>query len=272
MSTLQIGSLSWKFIGDRGFIEKLASVMKLKNSHASSRIVLFRGDFQDIINRHPFRWGWQTHGNYATHNIVKDILYNIGEKKDEDADFQLMKQSFFFPIFREIIQAGGLIIHSTLLEKNRLGIILAGQNSSGKSKCARKAVKPWKALSDDITIFLNGRAYPFPTWSYFLHKKNQRIQDSWNVQRGIPVKVIFFLEKTNIDSVVNIEKDQALSNVMAFSTELIQQNFNTLSKEEIRQLRTQIFHNSMNLIKRYPTFILQHSLNGNFIEKIEEVI
>ena len=183
-----------------------------------------------------------------------------------------MKQSFFFPIFREIIQAGGLIIHSTLLEKNRSGVILAGQNSSGKSKCARKAVKPWKALSDDVTIFLNGKAYPFPTWSYFLHKKDQALKTQWNTARGIPVKAMFFLEKTDIDSVVNIEKDEALYRLMNSSTELIRQNFNTLSKDEARALRTQIFHNAFNIIKTYDTFILKHSLHGETLKKIEEVI
>lgn len=272
MSTLKINNLSWKFIGDRNFIQKLTDIMKLKDDKASFRIVLFRGKIEDFINKYPIRHGWEIHGKYATHKILKDILFDIGEKKDEETDFQLIKQSFFFPVFREIIQAGGLIIHSTLLEKDGSGVILAGQNSSGKSKCAKKAVKPWKALADDITIFLNGKAYPFPTWSYFLHKKDQRIQDNWNVARGIPIKAIFFLDKTNIDKVIHIEKDDALYRVMNFSTELIRQNFHTLSKDEVRLLRTQIFHNSMNIIKHYPTFILQHSLHGETLKKIEEVI
>jgi len=272
MSTLRIGNLSWKFIGDKDFIKKLTTVMRLKDGLSSFRIVLSRGKVENLINKHPVSQGWEIHGKYATHKIIKDILYCIGEKQNDEQDFQLMKQSFFFPIFKEIIQAGGLIIHSTLLEKNKSGVILAGQNSSGKSKCARKAVKPWKSLSDDVTIFLNGKAYPFPTWSYFLHKKDQRIQDSWNVQKGIPIKAIFFLEKTNIDSVLHIEKNQAYSRLMEFSIELIRCNFQYLQKEELRKLRTQIFNNCMNTIKIYPTYVLRHSLNGNFIEKIEEVI
>jgi len=276
MNTLEIGNLSWEFIGDRSFIKKLAGVMNLKNHRAGKRLVLFRErNLEEIINKYyPFKKGWEKHGNnqYMTHCIIKDILVNIGREKNEEADFLLMKQSFFFPIYREIIKAGGLIIHSVLLKNGNKAILLSGRNHSGKSKCAKKVKKPWEFLSDDISIYLNGRVYPFPTWSYFLHKKEQKTQDKWEVNRGIPLKAIFFLEKTDIDNVVEMSKNNAYSQLMENSTELIRQNFQYLSREELRAFNIQLFNNCMTFIKTYPTFILRHSLHGDFIKEIEGVI
>jgi SynChlorMet cassette protein ScmC len=276
MSTLEIGSLSWEFVGDKSFIKKLTDVMNLENHRAEKRIVVFRErNLEDIIDKYyPSKKGWKEHGNaqYMTHNIIKDILVNISREKNKETDFQSMKGNFFFPIYREIVQAGGLIIHSVLLRKGNEAVLLAGQNHSGKSKCAKKVGKPWEFLSDDISIYLDGRVYPFPTWSYFLHKKEQKIQDKWEVNRGIPLKAIFFLEKTDRDKIVEISKDKAYSQLMEYSTELIRQNFQYLSKEELRAFNTQLFNNCMSFIKFYSTFILQHSLHGDFIKEIEGVI
>lgn len=275
---LQINKLQWNVVmgnTDKEFLKKLSDIMYLSDGNSLSKIILFRSDIEEVIKKYyPIKKDWKVYENsfikYMSHAHSKDILCQA-EKKDEDTDFMLCKHGLFNPVFTDIINAGGLPVHSALLEKKGKGFLLIGQNSSGKSTCARMVQKPYKALSDDISIVINGKAHPFPTWTNFTIKKHEK-KKRWNVKRSVPVKALFFLEKSNRDEIQEIEKDKTLYLLMNSVYEAAPSFLSFFDKEEKRQIRTQIFNNTLTIIKPLPVFTLKFTKDGQFWKKIEEVI
>ncbi len=276
---LRIDNLSWQLITgktDKDFIDNLTGIMNLQPGQAVSKLIISRGKVEEIIKKyHPFKENWKEYKNsyirYFIHNISKDILCEVIIKKGEEADFLLAKHGLFYPVFNEIISCGGLPIHSTLLEKKGEGILLVGTNSSGKSTCAKIIQKPWRALSDDISLMLNGKAHPFPTWTNFTTKKYEK-KKRWNVKRSVPIKALFFLEKYEKDEVLPIEKDKALMLLNQSIYEAMPGYIQSLSKEDVRIFRIKVFNNVCNFIKPLPVFTLKFTKDGQYWKKIEEVI
>jgi SynChlorMet cassette protein ScmC len=169
---------------------------------------------------------------------------------------------------------GGFLLHGALIEKYGLGMILAGPGGVGKTTASRRLPVLWRSLSDDATLVVCDEkgaycAHPWPTWSNFM---SGGTGGTWDVNRALPLKAIFFLSHAQKDHI----EPMGAGNAVSFLVELIEHTSWAMSlnqgKQEIRALRLQRFENVCTLVKMVPCFRLHHSLDGAFWEEIERII
>jgi SynChlorMet cassette protein ScmC len=169
---------------------------------------------------------------------------------------------------------GGLPLHAALVERNGMGILLAGHGGAGKSTCCQRLPSSWHALCDDETLVVINEekqyfAHPFPTWSDYLWKRSER---TWNVQKYVPLSAIFLLEQSETDEAIRIGQGQGATFINTLATDVCRRNWRNLDRKEERAQRKQLFQNACELARAVPAFKLRFSLNGRFWEKIEEVL
>ena len=100
------------------------------------------------------------------------------------------------------IPQGGLLLHGALVEKDGYGVILAGPGGVGKSTASSRIPLPWHALCDDATLVVRDEkgqffAHPWPTWSRFY---DNGPGGTWDVEKAVPLRTIFFLNQAPEDS------------------------------------------------------------------------
>src|SRR4030067_269672 len=98
---------------------------------------------------------------------------------------------------------GGVLIHGALAERDGIGVILAAPGGTGKTTASNRLPVPWRSLCDDTTLVVrnpqgNYWAHPWPTCSCFLEGESG---GTWDVQKAVPVKGIFFLVQAGEDRV-----------------------------------------------------------------------
>jgi SynChlorMet cassette protein ScmC len=177
-----------------------------------------------------------------------------------------------FVVHNELIPEGGIPIHSLVLEYKGQGVLLVGKSGSGKTTSYKKIQPPWKALSDDHAFIVKKgnkyRLHPFVTISECLETNNPIPRD---LNFFVPLKMIFFLNKSEKDEVILINQSQAAYEFYNAAIALIKfyyKNFTT--NPELKSFRTNIFNNACDIIKSVPSFQLNASLGGRFWEKIQE--
>lgn len=267
--------LNWTFRGNQDLIEKLRKAMSLQDINSKNTVMVFRkkNDIHKIPEKYfDIKTGWRLQDNlfnrYLTHEISKDIVISL--KPDED---YMGLRYLMFPIWYEVIEEGGLPLHSALIERSGKGILFLAPNSGGKSTISR--LSPWSVRSDDLNIVLPGYlAYPLPTWSYFLHKKNQSDRRVWETPKSSTLSAIFFLEKSQENQIEKLPFFDAVSVILESVKELCFHDFKYMDLREKRKLYTNILDNSISLVKQLPFHLLRFNKeNGEKIwKKIEEVI
>ena len=169
---------------------------------------------------------------------------------------------------------GGLLMHGALVEKNGLGVILAGPGGVGKTTAARRLPVPWRLLSDDMCLIAKTRdggywAHPWPTWSRI---RRGDLSGSWDVPEAVPVRLICMLSQQQNNHLAGISYLQSVSELVDVSGQTAVFMTAGMEADWIRGINRLRFHNAVAMAKRLPVFRLNISLKGKFWEEIEAFI
>jgi SynChlorMet cassette protein ScmC len=174
-----------------------------------------------------------------------------------------------------MIPQGGLLLHGALVEKDGSGVILAGPGGVGKSTASQRIPLPWHALCDDAAFVIRDgkgrfRAHPWPTWSRFY---DNGPGGTWDVEKAVPLRAIFFLNQAPEDSAGSLTVPDAT----AYLVESIHQvmgppvpgcgdaaGLTGLCSGELSAVTA--------LVRAVPVHILNISLTGQFWKEIERVL
>ncbi len=282
----------WHIVGSseiKPLIEKLTAIMELKtcepNGYPKLIFIQRESDKElepptwsrnvDILEGLP-RNGWNVRNLGAlklwSHCDVPDVICETRPERNHDLDIIRMWLSLH-PIYIRAQESGGLPIHAALVEREGMGILLAGPGESGKSTCCQRLPHPWRTQGDDEALIVKDEqkrylVHPFPTWSKLLRN---RCHQTWNVKRSLILAAIFFLEKAKIDEIIPI--GQAETSVYSYKSSLnvCQRSWRNLGQEEERMLKKKLFDNACELARAVPAYKLRVSLKGRFWEEIEKV-
>jgi len=169
---------------------------------------------------------------------------------------------------------GGVLIHGALAERDGIGVILAAPGGTGKTTASNRLPAPWRSLSDDTTLVVrtpqgNYWAHPWPTWSRFLDGDQS---GTWDVQKAMLIKGIFFLVQASKDRIDSVDPVQAVGLLEESVGQTSAFMASGLSKEEIRALHLEQFNNLCTLARVIPTYMLHVSLTGTFWQEIEQTL
>jgi len=284
----------WNIIGSeevRGWVERLSSIMGLKaqqlNGHP--RLIFIREGGQNDNRFDPTsgldpplqmtlpRQDWKAFDHRIlrlwSHRDVPDIICEIGETGEPELEILRMWQALL-PIYERTRITGGIPLHAALVERDGLGIILAGPGDSGKSTCCQHLPPPWRSLCDDETLVVRDaqdrwQAHPFPTWSDYLWRRSER---TWNVEQHLPVSAIFFLEQAEADEAVPIGPGQAAMLINQSAMEVCSKGWRGLGPETARRRRKALFDNACLLAMAVTAYILRVKANGRFWDEIGRVV
>ena len=273
------------------WVEKLTRIMELKecDSDGYPKLVFVHNENVEERNREPVCYlhprikdglptnGWQPQDfvwlQIWTHPEIRDVICEMKPQGEKEEDILAMRMALQ-PIYQRIQDSGGLPLHAALLEWNGFGILLAASGSIGKSTCCRRLRGPWRALCDDEALVVRDNkegylVHPFPTWSdYYLNRSEQ----TWNIQRSLPLSAIFLLEQAEADEVVPIGQGQAAALVYVSATQVCARNWMTISHEQLTIARKRLFENVCDLAKEIPAYKLKVSLEGDFWGEMEKVL
>jgi SynChlorMet cassette protein ScmC len=185
---------------------------------------------------------------------------------------QLVRLSLIFA--REAQASGGVLIHGALVERDGIGVILAAPGGTGKTTASNRLPAPWSPLCDDTTLVVrdpqgNYWAHPWPTWSRFL---DGGPGGTWDVQRAVPLKRIFFLSRALEDRVEPVGAGQAVSLLVECAKQASELMVEGLGKEETRSLHLERFNNLCALSRVVRAHLLHVSLTGAFWHEIEQAL
>jgi SynChlorMet cassette protein ScmC len=206
--------------------------------------------------------------NVASEKVIELLFLQTPELQTISMLFCLI------PMYHTVINNGGLPFHAALLTRNGSGVLIAARGDGGKSTCATRIPKPWQALCDDEAIIVRDRSgrfvvHPFPTWSDHVSGRSHK---TWDVQRYVPLRAIFFLEQAGEDRVVEISKAEAAIRAHRAAEQVSTHTWRGLDAADVRKFRQKLFENACELVKTVPTYILQASLTGRFWEEIEKAL
>lgn len=175
---------------------------------------------------------------------------------------------------REAQTRGGLLIHGALAERDGSGVILAAPGGTGKSTASNRLSPPWRSLCDDTTLVVRDlegvfRAHPWPTWSRFLDGGSG---GTWNVQRSVPLKGIFFLARAGDDRVEPAGRAQAAGLLAESVRQASMFMVPDVVTDADRAQHMERFDNICALVRVVPAHILHISLTGAFWLEIERTL
>ena len=275
-----------------GWVDKLATIMELKESRLNgSPKLIFSSKMASngTINRtsdcvaarlsykgpNP---GWSvSHPDSLRvwrYNNTPDVLCEL-KNNDEGAEIEIIHMWFaLHPIYQRSMYVGGLPFHAGLIELDGRGVLLAARGDTGKSTCCRRLPDYWKPLCDDEALVVfdkqkKYRAHPFPTWSDYLWKHSEK---TWNVQYSVPLTGVFFLEQSEVDEIKPLGEGQAAVLMAESATQVCEKFWRTLTREDQRPFRIEIFNNACKMAKQIPAYRLCVSRHGEFWEKMEQVM
>jgi SynChlorMet cassette protein ScmC len=178
------------------------------------------------------------------------------------------------PIFDAVQNSGGLLFHAALAELNGSGVLIIGPSGAGKSTCSRRLSVPWRSLCDDeVLVVRDDRchyyAHPFPTWQELIHGNRD---SSWDVQKYVQLKAIFFLNRWGIDEVTPVTPRKAALWIYKSLRQMRERHDFSLAKADERDLSLKLFGNACTLATIVPCYTLNVTPCGPFWEKMENVL
>jgi len=188
-------------------------------------------------------------------------------------DILRMRQSLR-PIYHRALVSGGLPLHAALIEKDGQGILLAAAGNTGKTTCYQRIPLSWNALCDDEALIVidkrkQYRVHPFPTWSDYLWKGSYK---TWDVQRCLPLRAIFFLQRGKNDEAIPVGRAEAAVYNTHLAAQALSWSWKGLDDDKTQEIKKTLFSNTCRLATTIPGFMLQCTLHGKFWERIEEVL
>ncbi len=263
------------------WVEKLAGIMELDVSqHADGdRRISFTtnngGTGHPTMPKTPGD-GWKCyHLNTLCawyHDDSPDVTCTIKPFIYPESEIITMWNALY-PLYLEIIGLGGLPFHAGLAELDGRGVMIAGPGHTGKSTCLSRLPGYWKPLCDDEALAVvdkeDFKAHPFPTWSDYL---GRRSENTWNVQHSVPLSGIFFIEQSENNEAMSLDKGTAAVSMNASATQVCRKYWGRVDEAYGRAFRKNLFENACKMAKRVPAFRLRVSLHGRFWEEIERVL
>jgi signal peptidase I len=176
-------------------------------------------------------------------------------------------------IAKDVQSRGGILVHGALAERNGLGVIMAAPGCTGKSTASRRLPAPWKSLSDDATLVVQGGtgryfAHPWPTWSLFWEGSG----GSWPTEKAVPLRAIFFLAQASQECLDPVNRTAAAAMLMQSVEQVSRSMTYRLSPEESRMVHSQQLSNVSALASAVPAFTLHLSLTGRFWVEMERAL
>ncbi len=288
------GGHSWNLMATEeamALVERIASAMQLDNSSADDapRLIITGNGRYEKSRGVPFsrldrnmkadlpRSGWRGR-NYGTfrfwfHAEREDVVYQTFRdvKNYRELDRVLL---YLFPVYRKVFRSGGITVHGALVEWDGGGVIMAGRSQAGKSTCCRRLPPPWRVLGDEEAIVVRDDhgsylAHPFPTWSDYYERKMKK---SWDVQRSVPLRAIFFLEQAALVEVAPMGRAMAAIQLCRLAVEKAMRCWSCADADDILDLRRRLFENACEMVKKIPVHTMRTTLTGRFWEVMEDVI
>jgi len=169
---------------------------------------------------------------------------------------------------------GGLLLHGALALRGGHGVVLAGPPAVGKTTASGRLSPPWRSLCDDATLVVRDAAgaywaHPWPTWSRFVAGGPG---GTWDVQRGVPLRGLFYLAQDERDRAESVGAGRAVTLLVAAVEQIVSVIQREMEGEELRLLRLRRFDSICALAKAVPCFELHLSLTGAFWEEMERVL
>ncbi|MCM1567438.1 MAG: SynChlorMet cassette protein ScmC [Dehalobacter sp.] len=278
-------------------VKRLVSIFGLKadNGNGSTKIIVAKRCFGaegDIVNDsrsysrfkdYP-RDGWlmvrQDPVRIWHHPDIPDMVCELMDYDKEKLhienleylDFQYMVGTLY-PIYQRVIDRGGIIMHSAMMELGGKGVVLAAESGTGKSTCYRRIEKPWRAVTDEEALVVKvGDRYimhPMPTWKNYYELG---MKEASNVQQQIPLHAIFFLERGEKDRAFPVGKGKAALLIYQSSIQLLGKYWLFMSMPEAAAFRKKLLDNACNIAASVPAYTLQATLTGRFWEEMEKAL
>ncbi|HTW92820.1 MAG TPA: SynChlorMet cassette protein ScmC [bacterium] len=175
-------------------------------------------------------------------------------------------------VARAALRRESLLLHGALAEYRGSGFIMAGPGGIGKSTASLRLPSPWRTLCDDMTLVVrddNGQywAHPWPTWSRLARGETGC---SWDVQRAVALRALFFLGRGTTDMLRPVSPVQASA--------LHMESALNLARTPLLPVPDPTFPVSTGiraakaLALAVPAYSLKLSLTGRFWEEIERVL
>jgi len=183
--------------------------------------------------------------------------------------------SALFPIYREAMNSGGLVLHAALLyHPNIDGIAILAPSGTGKSTCAWRIPQPWSAYCDDLILVVRKPpskyyVHPLPTWSNFYSSRSSA--PIWPIEQYTDLHGLFFLQKAENDKVIPLPKPDSVQWIYESSMQIYKEFIYCMSKEEQLNQKNIIFSNACQLARECQSFILKSTFHGCFWVEIERI-
>lgn len=169
---------------------------------------------------------------------------------------------------------GVTFLHAALVEYQDKGVLLAGSGGVGKTTATLRLPGEWIPLSDDTTVLVDDehgcfRAHPWPTWSQFFRNETH---GCWDVQHFVPLKAIFFIEKSEKDYVGIVGQGEGLGMLVESSRQVVDVATRYIHQGRKRLLNSLRFNRLVEIASRVPVYKLGISLHGRYWELIENIL
>jgi len=259
---------SWDFAGgNKGgsvICERLATAMTLlpRPHLADRRVELIEG-------RVPTSGPW-----FASLDQTNNTIRCVIRSAPSHIQLGIVLTFLGVQIGLDALGRGGIFFHGALAEWSGIGVILSAPSGTGKTTASNRLPVPWCSLSDDTTLVVRDAqgvywAHPWPTSSRF---SSGDTCASWDVQRAVPLRGIFFLSQSDDDKVKPVASAKAAILLLESSDQPEYLMIKEQNEGEPRALRLQRFDNACSLARVIPAYILNLSLTGDFWYKIEQVL
>lgn len=247
-------------------VDRLAEIMQLpRGGHADHRLLVSIGSKELMGRAHLKRLPSQ---DPNTHRCA--LLPSEGPLFPP---VQLMTLSRF--IARDAQDRGGLLLHGALAEWEGRGAILAGPGEVGKTTATRRLPPRWRACCDDTTLVVRDAqggywAHPWPTWSTYLN--DHRATGTWDTQRPVRLRAVFFLEQSPQDEMRPLGQGEAVCALVESAKQAMWQTAHRRDPVEPQGLHEEGFRNGCALAQVVPMYCLHLSLTGSFWELMEQAL
>lgn len=235
-----------------------------------------------IEERRLYVWTNQATGDFAADGFATGPLCCFLPPPVHNDALVLSMAYIGLAIARAELARGGLLLHGALAAAPAHppgGVLLAGGGGVGKSTASRRLPLPWQSLSDDCSLVVRDErggylAHPWPTWSRLFDAQDggPGAGGRWEVQRGLPLRAIFFLSQANEERVDPLAPTVAIAYLLESVRQVSAVLTRNLPSAEAQTLFAAQLAAAEQLVRTVPAYTLRVSITGAFWQEIENVL